>query len=318
VIPHRAHRRTIVSGLIGFVLVLTISIFSDETHRSYILGLRRQTTSVSEEDRQTQLEQLRAQRVAVHQSVEPVTKGSARLPQIHFAPPTEEELAGFPAFHYAMHPVPQVPNWGAMRTPAQWNRRYENMAESDFVPVPLYDLAVLTTPTSDLLQNRTQHTAELTAKLYYSTRHFGTYNLDAGEFTGSHPGVDLKLPQGTPIGSMGGGRVLAVRQDQNMGLYLLIEHRLEGEGIYYSLYGHLGEALVSKGDAVQPGQIIGTVGMTGKTTAPHLHFQIDRGEPGQHERFWPPRALTASEADHYTINPITFAANHDATRYARL
>ena len=192
------------------------------------------------------------------------------------------------------------------------------MANADYVKVPNYDSETLTIPMSSLLKNREQHIPEITAKLYYSTRHFGTYDLDAGEFTGSHPGVDLKLPKGTPIGSAGGGRVLTVEQDQNMGIYIIVEHRIESEGTYYSLYGHLGEALVQEGRAVKPGQIIGTVGMTGKTTAPHLHFQIDKGVTGQHKRFWPPKALTASEAEHYTVNPITFTAQHSATRYARL
>lgn len=152
----------------------------------------------------------------------------------------------------------------------------------------------------------------LTAKLYYSTRHFGAYDLDAGEFSAPHPGIDLKLPEGTPIGSIAGGRVHAVRSEPaGLGTYVIIEHRLQ-DAIYFSVYAHLESAWVTPGETVRPGDAIGTVGMTGLTTNPHLHLQIDRAVPGAvlHEPYTPSGVPGAEEADRYTMHPIRFIEQH--------
>ena len=218
----------------------------------------------------------------------------------------------FPPFGHARSPVARVPNWGDMRTPDEWNRNYKQMSDGDFVSVPSYNLKTLTTPMSELLADRETNIAAITAKLYYSTRYFGTYNLDAGEFSGSHPGIDLKLAMGTPVGAIGGGRVLSVNSDQNLGLHVIIEHRIPFEGTFYSIYGHLGRVSVEEGDDVASGTIIGTVGMTGKTTAPHVHLQVDRGAKGAHTRYWPQTPPSRSEARQNTVNPIHFISRHSA------
>ena len=122
-------------------------------------------------------------------------------PTRHAAAPS----AVFPAFGHAVQPVQAVPNWGAMRSPKEWNRSYAEMDERDFVPVPDYDLTTLTIPIQSLLKRAPGQVATLTDKLFYSTRYFGAYDLDAGEFTGAHAGIDLKLAEGTPVGAIAGG-----------------------------------------------------------------------------------------------------------------
>jgi murein DD-endopeptidase MepM/ murein hydrolase activator NlpD len=114
-----------------------------------------------------------------------------------------------PAFEYAVFPVARTPNWGAMKTSDEWERTYAEMDRADFVRIPSYDMDVLTTPMKDLLKDRDDADTirVLTAKLFYSTRFFGTYDLDEGEFTGDHAGIDLKVPEGTPVASIAGGRV---------------------------------------------------------------------------------------------------------------
>ena len=201
----------------------------------------------------------------------------SRTPHLHGAAP-----APFPTFGAAAYPVERVPDWGAMRSPQQWTRTYAQMTAGDFVELPPYDLDVLTMPMADLLTPlRKEHIPAITAKLVYSTRFFSAYDIDAGEFTGKHPGIDIKLALGTPVGAVGAGRVVEVAQDDHLGLFVMVEHRLPGEGAVFSIYGHFGSAAVSKGDDVEAGQTLGTVGMTGKTTAPHLHLQIDKGVAGQ-------------------------------------
>ena len=220
----------------------------------------------------------------------------------------------FPAFARATYPVGRVPAWGAMKTPDEWNRDYGEMERSEFVAVPAYDLDDLTTPMADLLKDRDdpETIRILTAKLFYSTRFFGSYDLDAGEFVGHHAGIDLKLPKGTPVGAIAGGRVSSVvRHESGLGLHVVIEHRLEDE-TFYSIYGHLSSASVREGQDVAPGEAIGKVGSTGRSTAPHLHLQVDRGTSGEspHAVYWPEAMPTRAEAARRTVNPVSFISAH--------
>lgn len=222
---------------------------------------------------------------------------------------------GFPAFGNAIQPVSRVPDWGFMKTPAEWNRTYKQMRENDFVRVPAYDLSVLTIPVKTLADDRDnpETIKALTAKLYYSTRFFGAYDLDANEFSAVHPGIDLKLPEGTPVGAVAGGRVHDVRRnEETLGLHVIIEHRTAGGETFYSIYGHLGAASVKAGDTITAGQMIGTVGMSGNTSGAHLHLQIDRGEAEEayHTPYWPASLPSRSEANLHTVNPATFVVQY--------
>jgi len=221
----------------------------------------------------------------------------------------------FPAFDYAVMPVWKVPNWGNMRTPEEWNRTYGESEADDFVPLPAYSIRDLTSKTMQELQetrNEPATIALLTEKLAYSTRYFGAYDLDATEFTGIHPGIDIKLAEGTPIAAIGGGKVHLVRnKSTGLGMHVIIEHRLDNGSRYFSIYGHLASVSVSDGDIVKPGQVIGRVGMTGKTTAPHLHLQIDVGTGEDvHTPYMPDHLPSRTEAARFVINPIQFIAEH--------
>jgi murein DD-endopeptidase MepM/ murein hydrolase activator NlpD len=89
----------------------------------------------------------------------------------------------------------------------------------------------------------------------------------------SHPGVDLAVPVGSDVRATGGGLVREAGQDSAYGLFVLIQHP---DG-YQSMYGHLSRLLVARNDAVRAGQVIALSGNTGRSTAPHLHFEIRRG-----------------------------------------
>lgn len=224
--------------------------------------------------------------------------------------PLHASATEFPVFGKAVFPVSKTPNWGAMYSPTQWNRRYEQMASTDFVPVPRYDRKVLTTSLSSYTKNRTTSINEITAKLFYSTRHMGTYDVDADEYTGTHPGIDIKLASGTPIYSIGGGKVHRVEADSALGKYVTVEHRIGAE-TFFSIYGHLEKQTVQVGDNVEPGTVIGYSGNTGKSTAPHLHLQIDRDDGTRpHKRYWPNGNRPATVADSYTVHPIHFIGAH--------
>ena len=86
----------------------------------------------------------------------------------------------------------------------------------------------------------------------------------------NHQGVDLSAPQGTPIYASRTGIVTTATYGKSAGYYVSINH---GDG-FSSIYMHMTNYIVSKGQAVSAGQVIGYVGSTGVSTGPHLHFGI--------------------------------------------
>lgn len=88
-----------------------------------------------------------------------------------------------------------------------------------------------------------------------------------------HHGVDLAASLGAPVVSISEGRVLRTGRSKNAGRYVMILHRGRKE-VIISVYAHLEKILVKDGQAVTGGEKIATVGMTGRTTGPHLHFAL--------------------------------------------
>jgi murein DD-endopeptidase MepM/ murein hydrolase activator NlpD len=86
-----------------------------------------------------------------------------------------------------------------------------------------------------------------------------------------HRALDVAAPQGTPVTAADRGVVVrAGWNDQGYGQFVVIDHQID----YITLYAHLDRILVNEGDVVGQGQVIGTVGSTGNSTGPHLHFEI--------------------------------------------
>ncbi|HDQ99268.1 MAG TPA: M23 family metallopeptidase [candidate division WOR-3 bacterium] len=95
-------------------------------------------------------------------------------------------------------------------------------------------------------------------------------------FSRDHPGVDLAARAGTPVRASADGVVAEASEDSIFGHHLRLTH----PGGFETFYGHLRERQAAVGDSVRAGQPIGTVGSTGRSTAPHLHFEVRRyGEP---------------------------------------
>lgn len=89
-----------------------------------------------------------------------------------------------------------------------------------------------------------------------------------------HNAVDLAAPVGTPILASAAGTVIIAKYNGEWnggyGNYIVISHQNGTQ----TLYSHLSKESVSIGQTVSQGQTIGTIGMTGRTTGPHLHFEI--------------------------------------------
>ena len=92
-------------------------------------------------------------------------------------------------------------------------------------------------------------------------------------YTKAHLGVDLAAPTGTPIYSAGDGVVVAKTRNDSYGNYVDVRHNNE----YTTRYAHMSRfAKISVGQRVVQRQIIGYVGMTGRATGPHLHYEVIR------------------------------------------
>jgi murein DD-endopeptidase MepM/ murein hydrolase activator NlpD len=93
-----------------------------------------------------------------------------------------------------------------------------------------------------------------------------------GDAAESHVGVDIAVPEGTPVRASGGGTVAEASTDDDYGLFVRLRHP---DG-YETMYGHASRLLVREGDHVRAGQVIALSGSSGRSTAPHLHFEVRR------------------------------------------
>jgi murein DD-endopeptidase MepM/ murein hydrolase activator NlpD len=97
-----------------------------------------------------------------------------------------------------------------------------------------------------------------------------------------HPGVDLVQEYGSEIHATAGGRVTHAGPMGGYGDMVEVDH---GNGLV-TRYGHMSEILVAEGQEVRPGALLGRLGSTGRSTGPHLHYEVRvDGEPVDPERF---------------------------------
>lgn len=106
----------------------------------------------------------------------------------------------------------------------------------------------------------------------YGCSNLGFYSYDPNWKCSVHDGLDLATAQGTPIHAVADGTVVVAGWcDCGLGYYVEIDH---GDGVH-TIYGHQqSQPIVSVGDKVTQGQQIGSVGSTGLSTGPHLHFMV--------------------------------------------
>lgn len=93
-----------------------------------------------------------------------------------------------------------------------------------------------------------------------------------GEGIETHKGVDIKGVWGSPVKAMAKGEVEFAGQKGGFGNCIMLKH---GNG-FETLYGHLSKILVSVGQKIDIGQQIGNIGSTGRSTGPHLHYEVHK------------------------------------------
>ncbi len=85
-----------------------------------------------------------------------------------------------------------------------------------------------------------------------------------------HRGVDIRGRTGTDVKATADCKVIKQRYDRGDGNFVVIDH---GNG-FRTKYAHLKKSLVQKGDSIERGQVIGLVGNSGRSTGPHVHYEI--------------------------------------------
>ena len=114
------------------------------------------------------------------------------------------------------------------------------------------------------------------------TSRFGKRNDPLNKKKAIHEGVDIRGKSGDRIVTTASGKVIKAMKNGGYGNYVEIDH---GNG-YVTAYGHMQNYLVRKGERVEQGQVIGQVGSSGRSTGPHLHYEIRlRKKPINPEKF---------------------------------
>lgn len=96
------------------------------------------------------------------------------------------------------------------------------------------------------------------------------YGIRGDWAAGHHTGIDLAVPVGTPVRSVGSGEVVFAGRSGAYGKAVTIRMD-DGK---YTLFAHLSTLSVREGDRVEAGTLIGESGNTGRSTGPHLHFEV--------------------------------------------
>ena len=178
-------------------------------------------------------------------------------------------------------PIRQIPNV------VEWQKLGGSVRTHTFRQVPK-DLLI---PLPRYVHHGNDTAADPALRSVYFTENLGTYTTGRGE--GSHTGVDISVPEGTPVVSIANGIVFRVDSDPTgFGTYIVVKHpnvpdvEKKGEmGAVYTVYAHLSEAQVQEGMVVLKGEQIGLSGSTGFASAPHLHFQAEHPSAPYHP-YW--------------------------------
>ena len=111
---------------------------------------------------------------------------------------------------------------------------------------------------------------------------YSRYGVRQGQ---RHDGIDIAAPEGTPIGAAAGGRGHLRRRADRLRIDRDPPPRIRR---LLTLYAHASAVLVKQGDKVDAGHAVARVGRSGRTTGPHLHFEVREGTRPRNPLFYLP------------------------------
>ncbi len=151
-------------------------------------------------------------------------------------------------------------------------RRYERIRSLFGVDAPVTPSELWLPPSTGTRRTRPARTnaaTSLPTSWPLTERGFVTQTLVEADGE-DHPGLDIAVPTDSYIRAAGAGTVVDAGEDPVYGRFVVIDH---GDG-YTSLYGHASLRLVERGRRVRQNEVIALSGSTGRSTAPHLHFEV--------------------------------------------
>lgn len=228
------------------------------------------------------------------------------------------------------YPVKQVPIWTDL-SDAERLLNYSQLSSRKKMALPAYDLSAMRAGQTWKPDNARERNIYIT----YPVPNLGNYQLDGTENSGSHPGIDIKIPVGTPIHAIANGIVYKVGNlSTGFGKSVSVAHvgipdpaNPNQKTTLVSTYAHLSSISVKEGDQIIKNQVIGKSGDTGFATTPHLHFQVDRMD-APFIPYWPfswneveaaglnsmfdavKKGLGKSNARKYTVHPFSLIASN--------
>jgi hypothetical protein len=236
-------------------------------------------------------------------------------------------------FDGTVPPIQVSPKWSSM-SGDEYDYTYQELSMDKYEAMPAYDESVLTFPTDDLVWGNAEHNVIRNSKITYPVCWSGNYELDdTCSNAGSHPAVDIKALQYTPVHAIANGRVTESGYSSSWGYHIVIRHdgapdpdRPGQTTTLYSSYSHLDNPFVVEGQEVSKGEVIAPVSNTGTATTYHLHFQIDKADSPWHP-YWPFSTSEASAAGYnfwsavsagvgksnvyaYTVDPFPWIYEH--------
>jgi len=149
----------------------------------------------------------------------------------------------------------------------------ESLTVGDYIIIPDGEIDVIVSDKKPTVQNNSKNLKNVAAGYYIRPIGVNSKWRVSQRFHGKFNAYDIASPTGTPILASAGGIVVRAKNsgwNTGYGKVVAIMH----ENGTQTLYAHMSETLVKVGDRVDQGGLIGLVGSTGRSTGPHLHFEI--------------------------------------------